>query len=204
MLCAQFDQHVLLHVVLWSCIVFASVGVSFMKLVYLLVAGPLKHALVAECHSWKQLFGRNVNTKYRVLMEDILDFVEDCGKRVARPIKDLDDIRTAMGALKDLREREIGIDRNLGPVEASFISYELKVAFICAAELVFCTASFVSLEKLFHQSTLFSMHFELKFWLFKPATALFIFICNICTEFIFSALAEQQGMANHRILHASL
>eukprot|EP00117_Sycon_ciliatum_P004310 scpid857/ scgid8744/ Dynein heavy chain 5, axonemal; Axonemal beta dynein heavy chain 5; Ciliary dynein heavy chain 5 len=85
-----------------------------------LYCSPVKHALVAECHAWKQLFGKSVNEKFRAVMEKTFDFIEDCGKRLGRNIKDLDDIRTAMGALKDLREQEIGIDMSLSPVEESY------------------------------------------------------------------------------------
>ena len=107
---------------------------------------PLKHALVAECHEWKQLFGRNVNSKYSVIMEDIFEFTEDCGKRLGRTIKDLDDIRVAMGALKDLREREIGIDRDLGPVEVGahtklFLSVHFDIFQVTAVHVVCCWQS---------------------------------------------------------------
>ena len=56
-------------------------------------------------------------------MEDIFAFIEDIQKRLSRPIKDLDDIRFAMAALRDLREREIYIDMSIGPIEVSFHSY---------------------------------------------------------------------------------
>ena len=38
-------------------------------------------------------------------------------KRLMRPIKDLDDIRMAMAALKEIRENEIRIDMTIGPIE---------------------------------------------------------------------------------------
>ena len=50
-------------------------------------------------------------------MEEIFTFLEDITKRLSRPIKDLDDIRLAMAALKEIRDKEIMIDMSIGPIE---------------------------------------------------------------------------------------
>ena len=50
-------------------------------------------------------------------MEEIFDFIADLSKRLTRPIKDLDDIRFAMAALKEMRENEIRIDMSISPIE---------------------------------------------------------------------------------------
>ena len=50
-------------------------------------------------------------------MHVIIAFIDDMGKRLSRPIKDLDDVRFTMKALKELREDEIKIDMSLGPIE---------------------------------------------------------------------------------------
>lgn len=50
-------------------------------------------------------------------MEEIFTLIEDITKRLSRPIKDLDDIRHAMGALKEIRDKEIMIDMSIGPIE---------------------------------------------------------------------------------------
>jgi len=73
--------------------------------------------MAAEAKAWKVIYGRNMNTKYQGLMEKILEQIDDLSKRLSRPIKDLDDVRQAMAALKDLRENEIHIDSSLGPIE---------------------------------------------------------------------------------------
>lgn len=54
-------------------------------------------------------------------MEEMFTFIEDITKRLSRPIKDLDDIRHAMAALKEIRDREIMIDMSIGPIEVSAI-----------------------------------------------------------------------------------
>ena len=56
-------------------------------------------------------------------MDKILEQIEDLSKRLSRPIKDLDDIRIAMGALKELRENEIFIDMSLNPIEVIYYVY---------------------------------------------------------------------------------
>lgn len=95
----------------------------------------LKLALCTEIRSWIHLFGRNANTKYRTQMEEIFTFTDDLNKRLMRPIKDLDDIRLAMYALKEIRENEIKIDMNISPIEVRgphfcFVSCYLSPSFI--------------------------------------------------------------------------
>lgn len=57
------------------------------------------------------------NKKYRSEMEQIFAFVDEAGKKLNRQIKDLDDIRIAMAALKEIREHQITIDFQVGPIE---------------------------------------------------------------------------------------
>ena len=55
-------------------------------------------------------------------MEETFSFIEDLTKRLNRPIKDLDDIRLSMAALKEIRENEIRIDMGIGPIEVRTIN----------------------------------------------------------------------------------
>ena len=50
-------------------------------------------------------------------MNDILKFIDIYIKRFNRPIEDLDDVRYAMATLKELRNEEIKIDMDIGPIE---------------------------------------------------------------------------------------
>lgn len=89
-----------------------------MSLIFILfITERLKLALCTEIRSWIHLYGRNANMKYRTQMEETFAFIDDLNKRLSRPIKDLDDIRLAMNALKELREQEIKIDMNISPIE---------------------------------------------------------------------------------------
>lgn len=73
-------------------------------------------------------------------MEEIFTFLEDITKRLSRPIKDLDDIRHAMGSLREIRDREIMIDMSIGPIEVG----SLKAPVACATVGIVCVKAKLS------------------------------------------------------------
>uniref|UniRef100_A0A8C4NMQ9 Dynein heavy chain 5, axonemal n=1 Tax=Dicentrarchus labrax TaxID=13489 RepID=A0A8C4NMQ9_DICLA len=75
----------------------------------------LRLALTQECRLWKRAFGAALNRRASTDMDDIFSFVDGLTKRLQRPITDLEDVRGAMAAL-----REVRIDATIGPVEESF------------------------------------------------------------------------------------
>ncbi|XP_078395203.1 dynein axonemal heavy chain 5 [Cetorhinus maximus] len=96
-----------------------------------LYTADLKMALTSETKAWMTDLGRHCNKKYQTEMENIFAFIEEVSKKLNRPIKDLDDIRIAMAALKEIREQQISIDFQVGPIEESYAmlnKYELLVA----------------------------------------------------------------------------
>ncbi|KAM9386572.1 dynein axonemal heavy chain 5 [Phaethornis superciliosus] len=96
-----------------------------------LYTADLKLALRAETKAWKSLLGFHCNKKYRTEMETIFTFIEETDKKLNRNIKDLDDIRIVMSALKEIRELQISIDSQVGPIEESYAmlnKYGLLVA----------------------------------------------------------------------------
>uniref|UniRef100_A0A6I8NWR7 Dynein axonemal heavy chain 5 n=1 Tax=Ornithorhynchus anatinus TaxID=9258 RepID=A0A6I8NWR7_ORNAN len=96
-----------------------------------LYTADVKLALTAETKAWVVDLGRHCNAKYRMEMDSVFTFVEDIGKKLNRPIKDLDDFRIAMAALKEIREQQILIDFQVGPIEESYAllnKHELLVA----------------------------------------------------------------------------
>lgn len=48
---------------------------------------PLKLALCVEARAWKTAYGHSLNSRYRSSMENIVQFVNEYSKRLARPIK---------------------------------------------------------------------------------------------------------------------
>ena len=101
---------------------------------------PLKLALVVEAKAWKTAYGHSLNARYRASMENIVQFVTEYSKRLARPIKvhtvqetlcehvsvlmsssqDLEDGRSTMATLEDVRAAEIEMDMELGPIEECY------------------------------------------------------------------------------------
>ncbi|XP_076815353.1 dynein axonemal heavy chain 5-like isoform X1 [Clavelina lepadiformis] len=80
----------------------------------------MRLALVEECKAWKRAFGGALNRKAGATMDDIYGFTDNLQKILSRPINDLDDVRTAMSSLKDIREAQIRIDMTIGPIEESY------------------------------------------------------------------------------------
>lgn len=68
----------------------------------------LKLALTQECRLWKRAFGAALNRRTSADMDDIFSFVDGLTKRLQRPITDLEDVRGAMAALKEVSLRLIG------------------------------------------------------------------------------------------------
>ncbi|XP_055965046.1 dynein axonemal heavy chain 5 [Sorex fumeus] len=85
-----------------------------------LFTADLKFTLTAETKAWMTVIGRHCNKKYRSEMENIFTLVEEFNKKLNRQIKDLDDIRIAMATLKEIREQQISIDFQVGPIEESY------------------------------------------------------------------------------------
>ncbi|OCT76244.1 hypothetical protein XELAEV_180314426mg, partial [Xenopus laevis] len=88
----------------------------------------LKMALVQECRHWKRVFGSALNKKAAMDMDEIYLFIDNLSKRLSRPVIDLDDVRGAMDALKEIRDAEIRIDMMIGPIEESnslLLKYDL-------------------------------------------------------------------------------
>ena len=81
------------------------------------VLADLKMSLTAETKHWMVDYGVYCNRKYRSEMEHIFAFVDEAGKKLHRKIKDLDDFRIAMASLKEIREQQISIDFQVGPIE---------------------------------------------------------------------------------------
>jgi dynein heavy chain, axonemal len=88
----------------------------------------LKRGLKTEINNWKLAYAKALNEKSSADMQMVFDKIEDIQKRLSRPCKDLDDVRTHMGALAEIRQNEILIDQTITPIEetyAMFNKYEI-------------------------------------------------------------------------------
>ncbi|XP_075265378.1 dynein axonemal heavy chain 5-like isoform X2 [Convolutriloba macropyga] len=86
----------------------------------LLITEPLQMSLIQETRNWKWAYGKALNEVGSTKMQEIFDFIEILTKKMSRPIKDLDDIRTAMAALMEMRERFISIEMTIAPIEEAY------------------------------------------------------------------------------------
>lgn len=68
----------------------------------------LKLSLTQECCLWKRAFGAALNHRASSDMDAIFTFVDGLTKRLQRPITDLEDVREAMAALREVSQRLIG------------------------------------------------------------------------------------------------
>lgn len=84
-----------------------------------LSSDQLKLALCTEAKSWRICYGRTMRTKYQTVMEEVFKSIDDWTKRLSRPLNDLDDIRSVMATLKEIRENEIQTDMQLDPIEVT-------------------------------------------------------------------------------------
>ncbi len=80
----------------------------------------LKRALLTEILNWKLAYGKAMNEEASANMKRTFDFIEDLSKRLARPCKDLDDIRAHMKSLNEIKENEITIDLTVAPIEETY------------------------------------------------------------------------------------
>ena len=80
----------------------------------------LKRGLKTEINNWKMAYAKALNEKSSADMQMVFDRIEDIQKRLSRPCKDLDDVRTHMGALAEIRQNEILIDQTITPVEETY------------------------------------------------------------------------------------
>jgi len=81
-------------------------------------AATLKECLNAEAKAWRDLICRHMNIKFKGILTEIDSFMDELLGQLARPIKDLEDVRLAMQELAAVRARQLDIDASLGPIEA--------------------------------------------------------------------------------------
>ena len=58
-------------------------------------------------HDCDTLTGASLHSRVSTEMSEVLVFMDEMMKRLQRPVKDLDDVRSHMASLSDLRESEI-------------------------------------------------------------------------------------------------
>ena len=73
-----------------------------------------------EIREWIIHYVQSCNERYRKETNELFKFIEHIEQRLGREIKDLEDIRLIMMAVKDLREQEIQLEMQITPIEESY------------------------------------------------------------------------------------
>ncbi|XP_059171726.1 dynein axonemal heavy chain 8-like [Physella acuta] len=80
----------------------------------------LKQSLMDEIEDWKKNYGMELNNMIKEQAEEISEFITAKSKILNKPIKDMDDIRSAMGGLNSLKENYIWLDEQISPIEEAY------------------------------------------------------------------------------------
>lgn len=66
---------------------------------------------------WKTGICQKLNEKYRILLNNMLLFIDEQTQSLGRSLRDLEDIRLLMISLDSIQERQIEMDMNIIPIE---------------------------------------------------------------------------------------
>ncbi|CAL4075211.1 unnamed protein product, partial [Meganyctiphanes norvegica] len=80
----------------------------------------LKKALKEECHAWVSRYAEALKSTYLKEMERLFAQLNELSRRLERPLKDLDDIKSAIDILRKTRDLELDMDDAIDPIEESF------------------------------------------------------------------------------------
>ncbi|CAG9558495.1 unnamed protein product [Danaus chrysippus] len=90
----------------------------------------LKLGLNTELKNGTFRISQAMRKKYKREMDYVYAIMNDLERKLERPIRDLDDVRTVMETLKKIREQEVDMELKIDPVEEAFnviTCYELPV-----------------------------------------------------------------------------
>ena len=118
-----------------------------------LITEKLKMGLNSEIQLWKNCYGSALSQKYKKEINEVLIFVEDMQKRLQREIKDLEDIRLAMDALKEVRDNEIRIDSTIQPIEECYALLQKHEIPVSREEIERCDTLRYNWQKLLQMSS---------------------------------------------------
>ena len=66
--------------------------------------------------AWKVTYSQNLHRTAKARMEDLTDYIKSTNSKLARTIDGLDSLRFTMETLKEIRERESGIEMEINPI----------------------------------------------------------------------------------------
>lgn len=76
----------------------------------------LKTGLIHQAIDWTVLYSSKLHSQAYKKLEILLDYILQAERRLQRQVNDLNDLRSVMDHLKDIRDRESGIQMEISPV----------------------------------------------------------------------------------------
>jgi len=80
-------------------------------------SSPLMDSLIAEAVQWKTQYARNLHDGAREKLHQMQDFFKEKMRQMSRDFKELEDVRDVMNCLKEIREREPEIEKEIVPIQ---------------------------------------------------------------------------------------
>ncbi|XP_013102946.2 dynein axonemal heavy chain 8 [Stomoxys calcitrans] len=76
--------------------------------------------LIEESKKWKTCLGQLLSAQYKKQLDNMVEFISEQEKVLAKPINNLDDVRQAMLCLERIRDHFIGMDMELGVITDAY------------------------------------------------------------------------------------
>nr|XP_022920640.1 dynein heavy chain 5, axonemal [Onthophagus taurus] len=80
----------------------------------------LKYGLITEIKCCTHKIGQAMKKKYKREMDYVYAVINEMGRKLDKPLRDLDDVRMIMDTLKKIREQEVDMDLKIEPIEEAF------------------------------------------------------------------------------------
>ncbi|CAN0316583.1 unnamed protein product, partial [Laminaria digitata] len=76
----------------------------------------LKSQLKRECSAWKSKYCQNLHRQAKDSLESLTEYMRVTMGKLKKEVRDLDGLRFMMNMLKEVRQRESGIDVEINPI----------------------------------------------------------------------------------------
>ena len=80
----------------------------------------LKAQLRRESNAWQLTFCHNLHVKAKARLEDLTEYIRATTGKLAYDVNDLDTLGFMMSLLREVREKESGIDMEISPIESMY------------------------------------------------------------------------------------
>jgi len=97
----------------------------------------LKNSFEHECDLWKVQYSDNLHLEAKTDLEGLTEYVRMTTGKLQRKVEDLDSLRFMMNLLKEVREKESGIELEIGPIMDMYqmLEYYLPPGFMEKEEI---------------------------------------------------------------------